>query len=312
MKSGIILFDWITFSTKELSATEVIEFLGMEIDGFAIRKGFYNYSDRYFYDGVSVHFDDEREEVCCEMSGQGCRTFESFGHGAWDSLLEWISEKGNLTRLDIAFDDHEGLLDLEVIATATHMGHYVSRVQDHEVIYTKRKGITVYLGSQKSERYLRFYDKAKERNREEEGHWVRMEMQLRDVHARSFAQFLTKMTMGEALAGVVAGFVRFADPSGDGNKCRWKTSAWWSDFIGTVEPLSTYENPGTEYNYFSLERYGIHQAGATIAALCEIIGEEQLLDEVRKQLARSKNPKYQEVIDRCKSELVWNWGITDQ
>lgn len=44
--------------------------------------------------------------VWCEMSGQGCRTFESFSSRSWESLFSWIAaQELKITRLDVAFDD---------------------------------------------------------------------------------------------------------------------------------------------------------------------------------------------------------------
>ena len=57
-----------------------------------------------------------------EMSGQGCRAFESFGTGNYEALFQEVLDNPsemNLTRLDVAFDDHGGLLDIGQAAEDT-------------------------------------------------------------------------------------------------------------------------------------------------------------------------------------------------
>lgn len=53
--------------------------------------------------------------------------------------------------------------------------------------YGVRSGsLTVYYGSKSSEVYMRCYDKAKEREREDVDYWVRWEIVLKNDKAMSF------------------------------------------------------------------------------------------------------------------------------
>jgi len=113
--------------------------------------------------------------VWVEMSGQGCRAFETLStlKNCWQDIFWFIFKEGcNVTRLDIAYDDHVGILDLGVIKQDTESGEYISKATYWEVVNSS-KGLTVQIGSSKSPVLIRMYDKARERNCEPGTHWVR-------------------------------------------------------------------------------------------------------------------------------------------
>ena len=188
--------------------------------------------------------------VCCNMSGKGCRTFEEYGTGNYKSIFDVILEnwsedgdkrKMNLTRLDVAYDDFEGLLDIMTIFQATISGGYhegkllqgdfVSRFSTYDVDIST-KGLTCGFGSSKSDIYIRIYDKKAEQNREDVDHWVRCEIQLRRENAIGFI-----MLTGDICTnyfGVLNNYLRFIEPSEtDSNKRRAKTAEWWAKFLET-------------------------------------------------------------------------------
>ena len=106
------LFDWLTVSFQGLSFGDCISLLGMNHKTWEDQKtgSRMRYAHRLAYDGISIHYtedgDTKHQAGCCiEMSGQGCRDFETFGSGDWSGLFEEIQFLGgNITRLDIAVD----------------------------------------------------------------------------------------------------------------------------------------------------------------------------------------------------------------
>ncbi|MGN1319363.1 MAG: hypothetical protein ACI4VF_10150, partial [Lachnospirales bacterium] len=81
------------------------------------------YADRYYFNGISIHcngspngrFGKPIEGVWLEMSGEGCRTFESYGNADWNNLFDYCNRNElNITmnRIDLAYDDFIGLLVL--------------------------------------------------------------------------------------------------------------------------------------------------------------------------------------------------------
>ena len=133
--------------------------------------------------------------ACLDMSGQGCRSFEEYGTGDFDGLFRLFQqgEGYHVTRLDVAFDDHSGILDIQRLFRDSDNQdgdqQFVSKFRKSRIekeFKDGRPGITVYHGSKKSAVLIRIYDKAAERGLPEDQHWVRVELQLRDERAEAF------------------------------------------------------------------------------------------------------------------------------
>jgi hypothetical protein len=233
------------------------------------------------------------------MSGQGCRAFETYGHGDWEKLFREVqsSDLYHVTRLDVAFDDHVGLLDMEVLRRDADADNYVCRMKEG---YDRKNrhdhAITVVHGSERSEIMFRIYDKAKERGYTDGRHWVRFEIQMRRDHAKNFLAKMALQPVGEVFAGVVNNYLRYVKPNEtDTNKRRWETADYWKDFIRTTEKISLYEKPGTEYNLSNLEQYVINQGAAAAATYIDIHGLDAYLTSISGKLKASVNPKYTEL-----------------
>lgn len=292
---NLILYDWFSFTSKIDDALSIIQLLGIDPKLFRTVKGARGYLDREYYEGISIHHGG-REEVWCEMSGQGCRAFETFGNGAWDTLFDICSGKDyNITRLDVAFDDHSGLLNLETLYKDCTAENFVSRFTSWQATKSS-EGITIYHGSPKSDVRFRIYDKAKERKREDEGHWVRFEIQMRDDRAQQFINFMILQPVGEVFTGVVNNYLRYVKPTGDSHRDRWPTRKYWSNFIGCAGKLSLYVSPGTEYNILNLENFVVNQAGAAVGAYIELVGEDAYFAKCKEKFAQTRNEKYNRLV----------------
>jgi phage replication initiation protein len=299
----LILFDWFSVTAKHVSAEGMIRLLGMEPAIFETTYGVRGYLHRLYYDGININFGGEgKEEVWLEMSGKGCRAFETYGHGKWKLLFEeTLSEpEYHITRLDVAFDDHIGILDLKVLADNVHQGNYVTEFRKSGVIHEYAGGqeaITIYHGSPKSDVYFRIYDKAIERNREDEGHWVRFEIQLRDDHAKRFLDLMVLQNVGDVFAKTVNKYIRYVEnPGADTNKRRWPVAGFWYRFISTSEKVKLYVAPGVDYNFDALEHYVVDMAGAAAAAYVKFVGLEAFMEKCDTKFKLTRNPKYHELL----------------
>ena len=152
----------------------------------------HGYLDRITFGGVNIHFNGREDMgVWLEMSGQGCRTFETFGNGDYEQLFDYVLENPDdlhITRLDVAYDDHEGVLDMEQLKKDTLEDSYISKWEKGKVILGHGSGKgedTLEFGSMKSAIFLRIYNKAAERGFIDR-HWLRVELQMRDERALSF------------------------------------------------------------------------------------------------------------------------------
>ena len=240
--------------------------------------------------------------IWCEMSGQGCRTFESLSTSNWESLFKFIRDNGlKITRLDVAYDDHTGILDIRDVISDTQCGMFVSRSDYWETVLSS-KGATVQIGSPQSKVLIRIYDKAAERGKPDQ-HWVRCEIQMRDDRAAVFTQI--PLSIGKAFAGVLLNYLRYIEPGEDSNKWRWPMKEYWYNLIEDAEKIRIYRAPGMEYNEERCKNYVINQAGNAIDAMIQMYGiyEFQKMIEDRQTMP---NPKYAMLIKQHHLDVLAN------
>lgn len=229
MGEDLILYDWLSFTTKRSDPYDIVDLLGMKDVPWETTKGARGYKDRLYFNCISIHFNGRDDMgVWCELSGQGCRAFETLTalERKWEDLFQVIMERGmNITRLDVAYDDHSGILDIDEIIQDTRKQEYVSR-SDYWEIVESSKGQTVQYGSPQSDTLIRIYDKARERNCPAGEHWVRCELQLRRERAKAFMKL--DLSIGQSFFGVVINYLRFVEPAPmDSNRWRWPIKPYW-------------------------------------------------------------------------------------
>lgn len=307
------LVDWLSFTSKIDSDFSIFEVLGLtEIkDFFQPIYGFQGYRQRLYFDGISIHYDHPKNDgVWVEMSGQGCRNFETYSKTSFVELFDTIlynqdKEDYHVTRLDVAYDDFSHVIPLKKLSKQVLDLHFVSKFSPKSCTVTQaagRQGITVDLGSRKSDLKFRIYDKAFERGyfEEIEKHdfsWVRWECQLRDDRASNFMRQALDQSIGEVFKGVLFNYFRVVDVNlSDTNKRRWNISKWFLKFIGEVEKISLFTRCETDYNLYKCERYVYSQAGNAIDTLIKIKGVDNFVAELKASKSET-TPKYQQLIN---------------
>ena len=318
-----ILFDYFSFTIKNVEPEDVISMLGLEGIQFTDNFGARGYSHRYYYDGVSIMF-GSRDHVWCEMSGQGCRVFETYGTSDWFGLAYQVlnNDNAHMTRIDIAYDDFNGLLDLDSIKDDVKNNCWISRANSISVIEDFSRyglsGSTVNIGQRGSNVSCRIYDKAKERNRDDIDHWVRCELQIRHKHADNFIKYLlsdnfnyifgvdinVENRLDALYFAVLNHFIRFIDISCNDDSNRWRKpcAVHWQKFIDSYfgNSISLYSDPGVDYNEMRLRHSVEEQYGGMIYTYIQLIG----LDELETAVLPKKfklNKKYQYLLDSKKA-----------
>ena len=303
-----ILFDWLSFTTQLWNPMQLIEFLGLDSCSWQQISGQHGYKDRYYCEGISIHYNGREDMgVWLEMSGKGCRYYEDYGCMKWAELFTWLlSEPSDthITRLDVAYDDFEGLLDINTIYDAVDNYDFVSRWRKCQLFKSKdtvthEDALTVQMGSRASRCMLRIYDKKQEQQLDDEAmkHWVRMELQLRDDDAVGFIRSYSTgiFEIGDLFLAVVNNYVRFIVPSDtDSNRWRWKMVEWWAQFIGAVERIRLVTTPGAEYTIANLEHFVIDQAGQAAKTYIDIMGIDAYVKSLMEHTFHH-NPKYDRV-----------------
>lgn len=304
---NIVLYDWLSFTSKIHTPEQIIDALGLSHVPWTNTKGAKGYQDRKYFSCISIHYNGRPDMgVWCEMSGQGCRTFETLSTlesdamKKWRKLFDFIRSFGlKITRLDVAYDDHSGVLDIGEVSRDTQCGMYVSKSDYWECIVSS-KGTSIQIGSPQSKVLVRIYDKAAERGKQGE-HWNRVEIQMRDDRAIQFS--MIPLPIGEAFAGVLLNYLRYVEPDTDSNKWRWPMKDYWYNLVEDAERISIYTVPGMEYNEERCKRYVVNQAGNAIDACIQMYGLYEF-ERMIQDREVAPNPKYQQLIKQHKFDVL--------
>lgn len=299
---NLILIDWLTVTTKIWSENDIINLLHMDGCSWEHLDAYrYGYAHRCSFSGITI-MSGGREDmgICLEMSGTGCRTFETYSDLTWLDLLRFLMEplhEFKFTRIDLAFDDHTGILDIGEILDDTDHHRYRSRSRWWKVEYGSC-GTTIYHGSPQSNTRVRIYDKAAERGLLDGTHWIRVELLLRDVNASGAVQaILDQEDIGPVFSGILSNYLVYCDPSSDSNRSRWQATDYWSELLKGAAAIHIASDPGLEYNIFRLEGYLRDQCGGAISTWIDIYGLDSL-DILVKERRTKRNPKHEMLIQQ--------------
>ena len=88
-----ILIDWLSFTITDKSLEDVCQLLGMTVAEFTPARGRYGYHIRLVCGGINILMDgtpdkNGKQNICIEMSGQGCRDWETFGYPEYFRIFD--------------------------------------------------------------------------------------------------------------------------------------------------------------------------------------------------------------------------------
>ncbi len=294
------------------------------------------YEFRAVCDGISIHYTspfysaDEtgrrrNKGFCIEMSGQGSRYFETYGKGNIYDLLTQIlfyseSHAWKCTRLDLAFDDFSGLIDIEHMAAQAQNFEFTARSQTRKVIREAAEAdphldaISIVHGSKSSNLFIRCYDKRLERNRLEIPHWIRLELQFRQENAMGIIEHLQRESIGHIFSGVLANYLNYRDPDlSDSNKRRWPVSDWWQNLIRGIDPIQVAEKKTVEYNRERLEHWVYGNMLGSLKTMLALDGDERFIDQI-KSCEKELPEKYLRLLreaDKANEGILQELGVTN-
>lgn len=308
-----VLFDWLTFTTTSFDYKEVIEILGLA--GVAWKTelyGRYGYRQRVFFQGINIYWDAPLNEdgvdlmgVCAELSGTGCRTLEDLPDFSW-SELAWVLKDPcfRITRLDIAFDDHSGILSPIELKLATDDHLYRSRSRTWELRYGS-DGFTIYHGSMQSQIRIRIYDKAAERCLDPGKHWIRVELQLRKSDASgALKHYANNNDLGGLFSGILRNYLVYVSDTSDSNSSRWPVAEYWNKLLLGASSIHIAAVLGSDYNIFSLERYLAKQVSGALSTWISVFGIDALPDFLRSSKAKRLNPRHLAILEQYKDYSI--------
>lgn len=295
-----VLFDWLTFTVKEDDPDVVIrDWLGMDPALFQLLGyGICGYQNCKSFSNIMVAFEARENSffhdmgVCVSMSGNGCRSFETYSKLAdgFSSLFQKIIsvEGAHVTRLDVACDEREGALDMDTIIDRVQDNDINSRLKKRQVVYSydgkSRNGATVYIGAPSSSFRLRIYDKALEQG--VSGHWIRVEMVLRGNNANSFAEQISGgEKIGKLAAEVLNDKFAFINRD-DTNISRCSVCDWWSAFVEEIGCVVLFSRKVVQHTVDRLTNWVNAQVGPTLSIIMQTLGFQAIREIALKSADR--------------------------
>ena len=279
-----ITIDWLSFTIPLLNPDDLslgnIErikyelLLNSEIQPM-IKNGRYSYTSAIEYsDYYTILYNDIRGRdfekgdpslerflkmgIHFEFSGNGCkRLVERLKESSMDirEYLLFLSQYGvKFSRIDIAYDDFNRLLDFGVMEQKMKDGLVITKMRSSKQVegYTKieslgnegkRKGVTLYFGNRGSSAFIRFYDKLAEQLDKKKPvdvdieTWQRYELVLKKEKATDFVEkYKDCPDLGKLYKKIMGGLIRFIDDT-DTNKSRCETSQFWKEFLSDEIPV---------------------------------------------------------------------------
>lgn len=256
-----VKFDYVRVRIPTNDSKKVVEeVLGMDFRSFYFAETrLYGYIEMYQKGMIRVLNSKKGDDrgVLIELSGQGCRNFESVLDARNDSWHAFFSRcqsfNGVVRRVDIAIDDFEEIFSLHEMAVKLSRGEFDSKFRSWRYQEEKRlidnlsSGLSIYLGSPQSLMYFCFYQKnyeiAKKQKIALEEIEVknRYEIRLRDQKAVSFIEkYLARNDFSELTLGILSNqLIMLEKPKGEDDRV-WKP---WAEFIRGVEKVKLTISP---------------------------------------------------------------------
>ncbi|MCM1334591.1 MAG: replication initiation factor domain-containing protein [Bacteroides sp.] len=293
-QENCILIDWfaMSFRVPTVMIYDVIKALGLNtsVEEWEHLPGRYYYRDRLSLGHISIYYNNanpDKDFPLLEMTGQGCREFETYNPAGFKHLFELAkdTEKYHMSRLDVSFDDFSGIFDIQQIYNDYRLGNWVSTSNRGMLggdMHRREKdyiGYSIMTGSKSSDMYMRIYDKAIERGYFDGRHWIRCELVLKQDRATVFIK--NPKPLGEKYRGVLLKYFRFVEPNKlDSNKSRWAMQDYWSNFLGVVESISVFTPKNIEYNLPRLHHYVMEMAGNSVDTYIRCVGLYDFFDHL--------------------------------
>ena len=252
-----MLFDYVKIRFPTLDIQHIIkDILKLNINYMLHEDyGHYSYTEHYSLGDIFIYTSaDEEKGVLLELKGRGCRQFESYllaQERSWyDFLMDALVDGGVMKRIDLAINDHMGILDIPELAEKCRKREYIGKSRSYKFYLSgelikhreddrEYMGRTLYLGSLKSDVYFCIYEKDYEQYvkfgipLEEADIINRFEIRLRNERAYyAVRDLLTYYDAEQTAFSIINQYVRFVDEEPDKRKSDWKLNDRWAWFIG--------------------------------------------------------------------------------
>lgn len=295
---SIIDYIRITFQTHDVDMI-FCEILKIKKEFFAqISSHLYGYVGGYQLDYLMVMYSKKGDSrgTMIQLSGQGCRQFEAFlkaqGRTWFDFFHTCFDYRAKFTRVDLAINDYKEYLSIPTLLNKINRQELISRFERFDfngsgsISKKKREGVTIYLGSKRSELYIAFYQKNYEQAKklgidvEDVPIKNRYELRFKDEKAEQAIHGYTKTgDLTAFLLGILSDYLCFVDRKGGVSRKYWPVNKKWEYFLGGVEKVKLVTEPN-EALYERSKNWFKRSVAPTIKMLMEV-DEIEETDEVQ-------------------------------
>lgn len=228
--SRLPFVDWLSFS---LPYSEIsLDFIQSQIGRIDWRnRGFEGYPiSGLIVGGGMVGLDPNRPENRIHVS-LSAKALSVLQFTADDLISQIFAIDGKFSRIDIAKDDYDGLLNITNLEDKFAIDEVRTRFKTSNRMRSRKRGSgiigdTLYLGSRDSESFCRIYDKQLQTN--SEGSWIRVEIEFKGKKAH---------VIGRAIAlgifnadNLILGYIEFIDSTHQ-KKQNCLRSPFWDKFL---------------------------------------------------------------------------------
>lgn len=226
--------DWLSFS---LPYSEVsLDFVENQIGRIEWRdKGFEGYPiSGLIAGGGLVGLDPSRPEnrIHVSLSAKALSVLRFEG----DELVSQIfAMDGKFSRIDIAKDDYDGLLDIQELEDKFAYNHVRTRFKTSNRMRSRQRGggligDTLYLGSRNSESFCRIYNKGMQVNCSDS--WIRVEFEFKGKKANAIGRAISLGILNAD--NLILGYLEFIDPTHKRRQSCLR-SGFWDKFLNFGE-----------------------------------------------------------------------------
>lgn len=204
-----LLIDWLRFTLEDREAIEDFRWR-YQLDAEPIDAvGFYNSAvELRTQRGVRVgrvdwHTLHPEQKVCFTFSGRNLDEWRETEFGVMALFAFAASRRAHFTRIDVAIDVlDDDRASIAALVDSVRSGETRLKGKQHSVIQSVSRGMvgtTLYIGSRKSDKYIRVYDKAAEQGLKGKN-WTRIELEAKGDYAASLGMRILSDGYGLAIA----------------------------------------------------------------------------------------------------------------
>lgn len=290
-----IIFDYfrVSFPTKDYKEI-IVKVLAMNVDYFVVSEhAFYGYTTMLDFADIRVMTGSKEDNrgTLIELKGKGCRFVEKIlnaqGRTWKDLILACLRYEGKFTRVDIAINDMNGILDIPELLEKVKRGDYKSLFDTYhfyesgshiDVLDDKENlGTTIYLGSFKSEIYFCIYQKDYEQYIkngipiEEAKIKNRFEIRLKNDRAfMALMNYIDNEDMESTAFGIITRYLTFYESDDKKPVEEREIDPRWAWFIGDGREAIKLTMKPEEYTIDKTIKWLFSQVAPTLALVDKI------------------------------------------